>query len=38
MYAECIEEVDLDDNLIGDLAAKEIVEALEYRKEGMYTE
>lgn len=33
MFSECFEELDLDDNLIGDLGGKEIQEALEYRKE-----
>ena len=33
MYSECFEELDLDDNLIGDLGGKEIQEGLEYRKE-----
>lgn len=36
MYSECFEELDLDDNLIGDLGGKEIQEGLEYRKEGFY--
>ncbi|KAJ8310692.1 hypothetical protein KUTeg_012557 [Tegillarca granosa] len=34
MHSEFFEELDLDDNLIGDLAAREIIEALEFRKEG----
>lgn len=33
MHSECFEELDLDDNLIGDLGGKEILEGLEYRKE-----
>ncbi|KAL3847689.1 hypothetical protein ACJMK2_018649 [Sinanodonta woodiana] len=33
MYSDCFEELDLEDNLIGDLAGREIIEALEYRKE-----
>ena len=37
MYSECFEELDLDDNLIGDLGGKEIQEGLEYRKEGIYS-
>ncbi|KAK3095694.1 hypothetical protein FSP39_017688 [Pinctada imbricata] len=32
-FSDCFEELDLEDNLIGDLAAREILEALEYRKE-----
>ncbi|OWF54471.1 uncharacterized protein LOC110444826 isoform X1 [Mizuhopecten yessoensis] len=33
MGSESFEELDLEDNLIGDLSAREIVEALEHRKE-----
>ena len=33
-YSKCLEEVDLEDNLIGDLGGREIMEALEDRKEG----
>ena len=33
MYSDCFDELDLEDNLIGDLAAREILEALEFRKE-----
>lgn len=36
MHSECFEELDLDDNLIGDLGGKEILEGLEYRKEGLF--
>lgn len=36
MHSEFFEELDLDDNLIGDLAAREIIEALEFRKEGKF--
>ena len=34
MHSDCIEELDLEDNCIGDLAGREILEALEHRKEG----
>ncbi len=34
VMSDCLEELDLDDNLIGDLGAKEILEALEERSEG----
>ncbi|XP_062570893.1 uncharacterized protein LOC134232913 isoform X2 [Saccostrea cucullata] len=33
MYSNCFEELDLEKNLIGDIAAKEILESLEHRKE-----
>lgn len=33
MHSDCIEELDLEDNWIGDLAGREILEALEHRKE-----
>jgi Ran GTPase-activating protein (RanGAP) involved in mRNA processing and transport len=34
MHSDCVEELDLEDNWIGDLAGREILEALEHRKEG----
>ena len=34
MHSDCIEELDLEDNWIGDMAGREILEALEHRKEG----
>lgn len=37
MHSDCIEELDLEDNWIGDLAGREILEALEHRKEGEIT-
>ena len=33
MFSNCFEELDLEKNLIGDMAAREIMEALEHRKE-----
>ncbi|XP_060606379.1 uncharacterized protein LOC132758701 isoform X2 [Ruditapes philippinarum] len=33
MHSDCVEELDLEDNWIGDLAGREILEALEHRKE-----
>ena len=33
-HSECLQELDLDDNLIGDLGGREILEALMDRKEG----
>ncbi|XP_048247427.1 uncharacterized protein LOC124119712 [Haliotis rufescens] len=33
MCSHCLEELDLEDNLIGDLGGREIVEGLMYRKE-----
>ncbi|XP_048745831.1 uncharacterized protein LOC125658587 isoform X2 [Ostrea edulis] len=33
MYSDCFEELDLEKNLIGDMAGKDILEALEHRKE-----
>ncbi|XP_045200585.2 uncharacterized protein LOC123554471 isoform X1 [Mercenaria mercenaria] len=33
MHSDCIEELDLEDNWIGDLAGREVLEALEHRKE-----
>ena len=35
MHSDCLEELDLEDNLIGDSAGRELLEALEHRKEGM---
>ena len=34
MHSDCLEELDLEDNLIGDSAGRELLEALEHRKEG----
>ena len=34
MHSDCLEELDLEDNLIGDAAGRELLEALEHRKEG----
>ena len=34
MHSECLEELDLEDNLIGDSAGRELLDALEHRKEG----
>ena len=36
-HSECLEELDLEDNLIGDLGGREIMEALLDRKEGLCT-
>lgn len=33
MFSNCFEELDLEKNLIGDMAAKEVLDALEHRKE-----
>nr|XP_006819146.1 PREDICTED: uncharacterized protein LOC100369968 [Saccoglossus kowalevskii] len=33
MHSDCLKELDLDDNLIGDLGGKEILEGLQQRKE-----
>jgi hypothetical protein len=33
MYSNCFEELDLEKNLIGDMAGKDILDALEHRKE-----
>ncbi|XP_077987813.1 uncharacterized protein LOC144442361 [Glandiceps talaboti] len=33
MYSDCLKELDLDDNLIGDLGGREIMEGLQQRKE-----
>ena len=33
-HSECLQELDLDDNLIGDLGGREILEAIMDRKEG----
>ena len=32
--SECLEELDLEDNLIGDLGGREVMDALIDRKEG----
>ena len=34
--SDCVEELDLEDNLIGDLGGKEILEALQERDEGIF--
>ena len=33
-HSKCLEEIDLEDNLIGDMGGRELVEGLEERKEG----
>ena len=33
-HSECLQELDLDDNLVGDLGGREILDALMDRKEG----
>ena len=37
MNSKCIEELDLEDNNIGELGGREIMDGLEYRKEGDFT-
>ena len=37
MNSECLQEIDLDDNLIGDMGGRELYEGLEARKEGTCT-
>ena len=34
MNSKCLEELDLEDNHIGELGGKQLMEGLEYRKEG----
>ena len=34
MYCEDLKEIDLEDNLIGELGGRELLEALRFRKEG----
>ena len=34
MHSDVLEELDLEDNVIGDSAGRELLEALEHRKEG----
>lgn len=34
--SDCLQELDLEDNLIGDMGASELIEGLMERKEGEY--
>ena len=36
MYSEDLKEIDIEDNLIGELGGREMLEALRCRKEGYF--